>query len=187
MASSPLFPPRSPSPPATPLRESRPARRLEGMEKSGCLASLSLFSLEKAAHRGPPNEAEEKNEKADREFQTLSIFHSSSSISLFLARSLYPPLSLNISLRASPIVDRELTTMSTVAALRFTSSTAASCCPRRAASSSKASSSSSSLTAAIRGRSSLASRVSRVSNGTRCTAFFKFNNPLRENAETAGE
>jgi hypothetical protein len=26
-----------------------------------------------------------------------------------------------------------------------------------------------------------------VSNGTRCTAFFKFNNPLRENAETAGE
>ena len=49
------------------------------------------------------------------------------------------------------------------------------------------SSSSLALAAAIRGRSSLASRVSRVSNGTRCTAFFKFNNPLRENAETAGE
>ena len=81
--------------------------------------------------------------------------------------------------------------MSAVAALRSTTSAAAAghCCPRRAASSSMASSSSSSLAlaAAIRGRSSLASRVSRVSNGTRCTAFFKFNNPLRENAETAGE
>ena len=79
--------------------------------------------------------------------------------------------------------------MSAVAALYFSTSAAAAglCCQRRAASSSMASSSSSSLAAAIRGRSSLASRVSRVSNGTRCTAFFKFNNPLRENAETAGE
>ena len=85
--------------------------------------------------------------------------------------------------------------MSAVAALRFSTSAAAAglSCPRRAASSSMASSSSSSsssslaLAASIRGRSSLASRVSRVSNGTRCTAFFKFNNPLRETAETAGE